>query len=276
MLRCYEPAHIVGISKTAYVPATPRCLDWRRDLQRTSTNNDPSDSDSQDPCRRPARRHRGDRRSPRLPVAGVLVLDGRIHRADAPRRGDRRRPLAATSRGALGEADGAVPDGTTVFDDEIPGVANLDPALLGALRQAATDAADDGVEFVVDSGWRSPEYQEQLLREAVSKYGSEAEAARWVATPDTSAHVSGDAVDIGPSAATAWLSEHGAEYGLCQIYGNEPWHYELRPEAIDHGCPAHVRRPYARPRMRCQQRSITTHGEHEESYGRWPPLPWSP
>ena len=119
----------------------------------------------------------------------------------------------------------------------IPGVANLDPALLGALRRAATDAADDGVEFFVDSGWRSPAYQERLLREAVSEYGSEEEAARWVATPDTSAHVSGDAVDIGPSDATAWLSEHGAEYGLCQIYGNEPWHYELRPDAIDHGCP---------------------------------------
>ena len=123
------------------------------------------------------------------------------------------------------------------------------PALLGALRQAATDAADDGVEFVVDSGWRSPEYQEQLLREAVSKYGSEAEAARWVATPNTSAHVSGDAVDIGPSGAAAWLSEHGAAYGLCQIYGNEPWHYELRPEAIAHGCPPMYADPTHDPRM---------------------------
>ena len=149
----------------------------------------------------------------------------------------------------LGEADGAVPDGTTVFDDEIPGVANLDPALLGALRQAATDAADDGVEFFVDSGWRSPEYQTQLLREAVSEYGSEEEAARWVATADTSAHVSGDAVDIGPLDATAWLSEHGAEYGLCQIYGNEPWHYERRPEAIDHGCPPMYADPTHDPRM---------------------------
>ena len=157
--------------------------------------------------------------------------------------------LRGEHRGALGEADGAVPDGTTVFDDEIPGVANLDPALLGALRQAATDAADDGVEFFVDSGWRSPEYQEQLLHEAVSKYGSEEEAARWVATPNTSAHVSGDAVDIGPSDATAWLSEHGAEYGLCQIYSNEPWHYELRPEAIDHGCPPMYADPTHDPRM---------------------------
>src|SRR3954454_12950687 len=138
-------------------------------------------------------------------------------------------------RGELGEAGGAVPDGTTVFDDEIPGVANLDPALLGALRQAATDAANDGVEFVVDSGWRSPDYQEQLLREAVSEYGSAEEAARWVATPNTSAHVSGDAVDIGPSGAAAWLSAYGAEYGLCQVYGNEPWHYELRLEAVAGG-----------------------------------------
>jgi zinc D-Ala-D-Ala carboxypeptidase len=157
--------------------------------------------------------------------------------------------LRSERRGARGEADGAVADGTTVFDDEIPGVANLDPALLGALRQAATDAADDGVAFFVDSGWRSPEYQERLLHEAVSEYGSEAEAARWVATAETSAHVSGDAVDIGPSEATAWLSEHGAAYGLCQIYGNEPWHYELHPEAIDHRCPPMYADPTQDPRM---------------------------
>ena len=153
-------------------------------------------------------------------------------------------------RGALGEADGAVPDRATVFDDELPGVANLDPALLGGLRQAATDAAGDGVEFFVDSGWRSPEYQNQLLREAVSEYGSEAEAARWVATAETSAHVSGDAVDIGPDDATAWLSEHGAEYGLCQIYSNESWHYELRPQAIDRRCPPEFADPTHDPRMR--------------------------
>jgi hypothetical protein len=132
--------------------------------------------------------------------------------------------------------------GTTVFDDEIPGVANLDPALLGALRHAATDAADDGL-------WRSPEYQERLFQEAATKYGSAEEAARWVAPPNRSAHVSGDAVDIGHSDAAAWLSGHGAEYGLCRIYGNEPWHYELRPDAIDHGCPPMYADPTQDPRM---------------------------
>jgi hypothetical protein len=159
------------------------------------------------------------------------------------------RGLRSEHRRALGDADGAVPDGASVFDDEIPGVANLDRALLGALRQAATDAAHHGVAFTVESGWRSAEYQNRLLREAVSEYGSEEEAARWVATAETSAHVSGDAVDIGHFDATAWLSEHGAEYGLCQIYSNEPWHYELRSEAIDHGCPPMYADPTHDPRM---------------------------
>jgi zinc D-Ala-D-Ala carboxypeptidase len=153
------------------------------------------------------------------------------------------------SRSSAGEAAGAVPEGTTVFDDRIAGVAKLDPALLEALRRAATDAAGHGVELVVSGGWRSPEYEDRLRREAVSKYGSEEEAARWVATADTSAHVSGDAVDIGRSDATEWLSEHGAAYGLCQIYENEPWHYELRREAVDRGCPPMYADPTDDPRM---------------------------
>ncbi|MEQ0562317.1 M15 family metallopeptidase [Amycolatopsis sp. NEAU-NG30] len=149
-----------------------------------------------------------------------------------------------------GTKHGAVPDGTTVFDDGVPAVANLDPALLTALRQAAKAAADDGVEFVVNGGWRSPEYQARLLAGAISRYGSEREAARWVATPETSPHVSGNAVDIGPPAARTWLSRHGAAYGLCQIFRNEPWHYELRPEAIEHGCPPMYADPSQDPRMR--------------------------
>ena len=58
-----------------------------------------------------------------------------------------------------------------------------------------------------------------------------------MAAPGTSTHESGNAVDLGPSDAAAWLSRHGARYGLCQIYKNEPWHYELRPGAISRGCP---------------------------------------
>ena len=158
------------------------------------------------------------------------------------------RRLRGENRSLLGEADGAVPDHTTVFDDGVPGIANLDPALLDALREAATHAAYDRVEFFVDSGWRSLDYQKRLLDQAILTYGSREEAARWVATPKSSAHVSGDAVDIGRSNAASWLSMHGAEYGLCQIYDNEPWHYELRPEAIDHGCPVMYDDPTHDPR----------------------------
>jgi LAS superfamily LD-carboxypeptidase LdcB len=143
----------------------------------------------------------------------------------------------------------AVGERATRLDGDMPGMANLDAGLLRALRRAARDAEDDGVEPVVDSGWRSPQHQEQLLRDAIAKYGSGAEARRWVATPETSAHVSGDAVDVGPSEAAAWLSEHGAGYGLCQIYANEPWHYELRPDAGEHGCPAMYADPTHDPRM---------------------------
>ncbi|MFC4948846.1 M15 family metallopeptidase [Pseudonocardia sp. GCM10023141] len=159
------------------------------------------------------------------------------------------RSTVRSSRSALDATDGVVSDRVTVFDTDVPAIGNLDPALRGALRRAATDAATDGVGFVVNSGWRSPAYQVQLRRRAVAKYGSEQEAARWVATPATSAHVRGDAVDVGPVEAAKWLAEHGARYGLCQIYRNEPWHFELRPEAVEHGCPPLYPDPTHDPRM---------------------------
>jgi hypothetical protein len=207
------------------------------------------------------------RRSPAICLAGLLVVLAAAavvgHRSAAPGRSASDAPAAAAPPGvlpraegaAVGEADGVLPGGTTVSDDRLPGVAGLDPALLRALRRAAADAADAGVALHVTSGWRSREYQEQLLREAVAEYGSEEEAARWVATADTSAHVSGDAVDVGPADAMAWLSGHGADHGLCRVYGNEPWHYELRPEAVEHGCPRVYADPTQDPRTQRSGRS---------------------
>ncbi|MBO1330670.1 M15 family metallopeptidase [Streptomyces sp. VRA16 Mangrove soil] len=153
-------------------------------------------------------------------------------------------------QGAVGAADGVVPDGVTVFDDAVPAVANLDPNLRTALQKAAKAAGRDGVTFYVNSGWRSKAYQDQLLRRAVAEYGSADEAARRVATATTSPHVKGEAVDLGRADATAWLSRHGAAYGLCQIYRNEAWHYELRADADQSGCPAMYADPTEDPRMR--------------------------
>ncbi|MET0930735.1 MAG: M15 family metallopeptidase [Aeromicrobium sp.] len=128
--------------------------------------------------------------------------------------------------------------------------AGLDADLADALGRATADARADGVEIHMTSGRRSPEHQEQLLRDAVNRYGSKEEAARWVATPDTSPHVSGDAIDVGPMSATDWLAQRGAAYGLCQIYANESWHYELRADAVADGCPAMYADPTEDPRMR--------------------------
>jgi hypothetical protein len=158
-------------------------------------------------------------------------------------------PSAASPRQPRGAHPGAVRRSVTVFDEDSPAVTNLDPDLRRALRRAARDAAAHRIEMVVNSGWRSPKEQERLLRQAVSKYGSTDEAARWVATAATSSHVSGHAVDIGPSRAAAWLSRHGADYQLCQVYRNEPWHYELRPDAVHVGCPRMYADPRHDPRM---------------------------
>nr|WP_062340124.1 M15 family metallopeptidase [Herbidospora sakaeratensis] len=128
---------------------------------------------------------------------------------------------------AVGEADGLVAGHISPFDTSSPAITNLDPALLRAVRQAARDAAADGVELFLTTAWRSERYQRKLYEEAITKYGSEREARRYVSTPDSSRHVTGDAVDVGPTDADDWLNRHGSAYGLCQTYANEMWHFEL-------------------------------------------------
>ena len=63
--------------------------------------------------------------------------------------------------------------------------------------------------------------------------------------------VIGSMADLSAASLTAgWLARNGARYGLCQIYRNESWHFELRPEAVRWGCPAMYADPTHDPRMR--------------------------
>jgi LAS superfamily LD-carboxypeptidase LdcB len=94
------------------------------------------------------------------------------------------------------------------------------------------------------SGYRSSATQAQLFAAAVQKYGSEAEASRWVARPGGSAHQSGRAVDcwlgVGndsgnvatqqASSAWAWLVANAERFGFYP-YTVEPWHWEYNPPA---------------------------------------------
>ena len=134
---------------------------------------------------------------------------------------------------------GFIATGQTVelSDDSLPAIANLDPSLLDAVRQAADAAGrEQGIHIVATSGWRSSAYQGWLLSRAVARYGSAEEAAKWVSKPEDSRHVTGDAIDIGPFDGTLWMQSNASRFGLCQIYSNEPWHYELA-SAHDGSCP---------------------------------------
>lgn len=131
------------------------------------------------------------------------------------------------------EGDGHIDDGAglTPFETSNAAIANLDSRLLDAIQDAARGAEAESITVIVNSGWRGIQYQKQLLAEAITEYGTEDEARRWVSTPQESRHVSGDAVDIGSWDAAEWVDEHGSAWGLCRVFDNEPWHFELLTSA---------------------------------------------
>lgn len=130
---------------------------------------------------------------------------------------------------AVDTTGGSIPDGQTAspFDDANPVVGLLDPLLRNAIQDAARAAATEGVDVRLTSGWRSKGFQRRLFDEAVVTYGSVDVASQFVASPDASMHVFGRAVDVGPVAADEWMIRNGPKFGLCQIYANEIWHFEL-------------------------------------------------
>jgi hypothetical protein len=102
----------------------------------------------------------------------------------------------------------------------------LDAELARRFAAAQRAAAADGVELTLTSGWRSAAEQQALVDQAVAHDGSVAEAHRWVLPPETSEHVKGLAVDVGPTAGALWLGTHARKLGLCRTYANEMWHFE--------------------------------------------------
>jgi zinc D-Ala-D-Ala carboxypeptidase len=134
---------------------------------------------------------------------------------------------------------GYLPDGRTVSPTDVtnPVIEFLDPALLAAIQKAARAAAADGVDVTITSGWRTKGFQRRLFDDAVRTFGSPDMAKQYVASPETSHHVIGKAVDIGPQDADNWMIRNGPRFGLCQIYANEIWHFELAADP-NGNCPA--------------------------------------
>ena len=96
-----------------------------------------------------------------------------------------------------------------------------------AVRVAAAKA---GHTLIMTSGFRRLVDQRYLYNQAIAKYGSEYEAAKYVLTPKFSMHPWGLAVDInrnkGSKSAAKWVEINGWKWGLCRRYDNEFWHFE--------------------------------------------------
>ena len=106
----------------------------------------------------------------------------------------------------------------------------LDPNMQNALLAMFAAAPEDvRAGLRINSAYRSPELQERLYQDALRRYGSEAEARRWVAPPGRSQHNHGRAVDLGyaSDAAREWAHANAAAHGLAFPLSNENWHIEL-------------------------------------------------
>lgn len=113
-----------------------------------------------------------------------------------------------------------------------PSARGLDPGAAHAFAAARSAARKAGYTLVLNSGYRTWAKQQRMYDAAVRTYGSAHAARKWVLPPAESTHVRGLALDVGTPAAAAWLTAHGARWGLCRTYGDEPWHVEYRPDWI--------------------------------------------
>lgn len=104
---------------------------------------------------------------------------------------------------------------------------------IAALIRAAPPEIAAGLGVL--SGTRSIERQQALWQDALAKYGSAAEARKWVAPPGNSQHNHGNAADLSfngrslrhaPPEVVAWVHENAAQFGLHFPLSNENWHVE--------------------------------------------------
>lgn len=188
------------------------------------------------------------------------ALDGASAGSSAPSSGGPSPPGASTS--ASGPPLVAVerPGGGRIADKSEPApgdlatleghhgkrvrVHRLAAAAWSALVEAARADGIPAPYLLAESGYRTVAEQERSWQRALERYGSEAEARRWVAKPGGSPHHSGRAIDcwLGSSissrnvdqqrrtAAWTWLDRNAVRFGFYP-YPVEPWHWEYNPPA---------------------------------------------
>lgn len=157
----------------------------------------------------------------------------------------------------LANPDNPLPEDWTVETEEVQGGFVMDSRVAGAAREMIQAAAEDGVDLMVCSAYRSVEKQQELFDSSVQRYMAQgmteeeayAQTATETAIPGTSEHQTGLAADIvtpthqtldpefADTDAGKWLSEHAYEYGFVLRYPEdkqditkiiyESWHYRF-------------------------------------------------
>lgn len=114
-------------------------------------------------------------------------------------------------------------------------------------RQMAVSAESEGIRLLLVSGFRSFDYQAELIRKKLAQGQAIAEILRVNAAPGFSQHHTGLAVDIATpgsrpltedfehSDAFRWLTANAALFGFSMTYPREnpwgfiyePWHWSM-------------------------------------------------
>lgn len=128
-------------------------------------------------------------------------------------------------------------------EDYNPG---LQPEVIESYKQMFRDGAEEGLDFILVSGFRSYDYQVGLYNRYAAREGKEA-ADRYSARPGHSEHQTGLTIDVGSAESTAnlktefgetpeykWMKDVAHEYGFIVRYPEgkeaitgymyEPWH----------------------------------------------------
>ncbi len=170
------------------------------------------------------------------------------------------KPSASISAGIpreliLVNPENSVPDEYVLSLKELPNGLYFDSTAYDSLLRMLADGEKEGIKFVINSAYRSKDYQQMLFNNQIASweangYSTEQariKAAQVVAVPGTSEHQLGLAADIvgtdyqilddnqAYTAAQQWLMKNCSRYGfiLRYPYGTteitgiiyEPWHY---------------------------------------------------
>ncbi len=112
-----------------------------------------------------------------------------------------------------------------------------------ALLKMAQKAAEEDIVLLIDSGFRSAQYQAKILEKYLNQNMDYQGLLQVVAPPGYSQHMLGNSIDFVPSELDfsmskqyTWLKKHAAKFNFIESYQQEnetgvnwePWHWQYQ------------------------------------------------